>query len=295
MHGEQISDADLIRSFPPELYLQGKNTAYEYASDRILHPSTQDAIRILNGKKKGNRTAARQWLLNLRQMLETGSQWTFQSPTVEIPFLKGKLQIDGFLTEPEWNESLCWMGDFPVSSREHLENGSRWHIVHDSEYLYFGAAFLDEEIVVHPEKYFRGDSLEIFLLADPRMKSYWELIITPSGKHYSAWNIQNGNGTFSSVKHILPETCRIAAQKTPDGFSVEAAFPLSALPTLKRDKNSIRFILIRTHNIPASCDRLVFHTPVPFLYEGHNLNGYLTGILLPSTKIIKNKKRRLDL
>lgn len=286
--GCRTEDRKLAESWSDELYFQGKSTPAEFATDKIRHPWTCDAIAVLRGKKSGSRPAARHWLRILSGLIEAGQKWNEPTVTITIPQTDLPVVIDGIPSEEAWQSAHVWNGDYRTFVNEprafHLhrrDTGSRWMVMRDSSHLYFSGTFRDQDLVIHPKKLFRGDGFELFLLPEPALRSYWELIVAPDGSSYSGWNMKNHTGDPVTVPGILPKHTRFAAFRGPDNFSVEIAFPLAGLPSLSGKTERIRFMLFRTNNIPETQNALCYDTPVPFLYDGHNLNGYITGLLSP--------------
>ena len=286
LSGCRSADRELAGRFNDELYFSGKNTPAEFATDKVRHPWTLNAVEILNGRKSGSRVKARHWLRILSGLIDEGKKWNQPTEEITIPKTHFPVSIDGTLSEPAWKQAHVWYGDYrsivnePVPFRTRCRNtGSRWLVMHDATHLYFAGSFQDQDIVIHPKKLFRGDSFELFLLPEPVLRSYWELIVAPDGSSYSGWNMKNHAGDPVTVPGILPENTRFAARRTPGGFCVEIAFPLAGLPSLSAKIGRIKFMLFRTNSIPDTQTPLCYDTPVPFLYDGHNLNGYITGIL----------------
>lgn len=286
--GCHFADERLANRFNDELYYSGKNTPAEFATDKVRHPWTLDAKDVLSGRKSGSREKAREWLLILSELIENGKKWN--TPTVEITIPRTELPvaIDGDLSDPAWTRAHVWNGDYRSLvnvavpySMQHRDTESKWMVMHDSRYLYFAGSFKDADLVTNKTKLFRGDGFEIFLLPEPSLRSYWEMIVNPDGDMYSGWNMKNYEGDPVTVRGILPENTRYAVRRTADGFRVEIAFPLAGLPSLTGRLNRVKFMMFRTNNVPADQNTLCYDTPVPFLYDGHNLNGYITGTLAP--------------
>ena len=288
LSGCRSADRELAASFNDELYFGGKNTPAEFATDKVRHPWTLNAVDVLNGRKSGSRQKARHWLRILSGLIAEGKKWNQPTVQITIPRTDRPVFIDGDLSDPAWKQAHVWHGDYrslvnePVPFRNrHRNTGSRWLIMRDRTHLYFAGSFRDQTIVIHPKKLYRGDGFELFLLPEPALRSYWELIVAPDGSSYSGWNMKNHTGDPVTAKGLLPKDTRFAAKQTSDGFCVEIAFPLAGLPSLSGKTGQIRFMLFRTNNVPDTQTALCYDTPVPFLYDGHNLNGYITGLLIP--------------
>jgi hypothetical protein len=118
--------------------------------------------------------------------------------------------------------------------------------------------------VVSPKKarddhvYF-DDCVEIFILPEFRMRTYWELVIGPSGSVYDS--IQNkkplewgciGDATQNIEGLKLGVQVRGTLNKSDDvdeGYTIEAAIPFAELPGYSRTKpqagQTLHFMLVR--------------------------------------------------
>ena len=124
------------------------------------------------------------------------------------------------------------------------------------------------------------DSAELFLLPEETLNSYWEVIVSPPSNRYTAWHTLGKYGLRSSFP-TAPRNLKTASRRTPRGYCVEIAFPFSALPSLSE---SLPYPGAVLHLMACRTDlqdggNLIFSAPVPLLYGGHNIYGYIKAVL----------------
>lgn len=123
------------------------------------------------------------------------------------------------------------------------------------------------------EKAAGGDAAEIFLLSDPRIPCYREIVINGSGCVLSALHTKRRGEIYLNCRREAPERISTAAGSDPQGgWCFEAAVPFAELPGYfrgnpPRSGEELRLALVRTRDGG-------FFSAFPLLYSGHNLYGY---------------------
>ena len=204
-------------------------------------------------------------------------------------FLKNELQVSGHAgttmavvqwSEAEWEKALEIDLEYPLDSTQARAVSGRWRVGYDRKNLYISARF--------PEKIRRtcpvsdapgapqpwdGDAAEIFLLSDPRIPCYREIVINGSGCVLSALHTKRRGEIYLNCRREAPERISTAAGSDPQGgWCFEAAVPFAELPGYfrgnpPRSGEELRLALVRTRDGG-------FFSAFPLLYSGHNLYGY---------------------
>ena len=207
-----------------------------------------------------------------------GFSWRSPPAEIHVPYTPVTPEIDGQISPLEWKYALVWKGGIPLN-KEWQPNDENifWYVMYDRENLYVSASFEGNDFQIDKKEPYKGDSFELFLMGDPDMQSYWEIVVSPENDRFTGWHMAGKYGERCSRPGIAPHALRTAATKTPSGFSVEIAFPLSALSSLKGafpfPAGEFRFMMLRTAVEKNS--RIRVCVPVPFLYDGHNIYGYM--------------------
>ena len=223
---------------------------------------------------------ARARLGKIRDELDRGRRWTARPPRWRIPFLAVPPVIDGKWSEAEWEKALEIDLEYPLDSTQARAVSGRWRVGYDRKNLYISARF--------PEKIRRtcpvsdapgapqpwdGDAAEIFLLSDPRIPCYREIVINGSGCVLSALHTKRRGEIYLNCRREAPERISTAAGSDPQGgWCFEAAVPFAELPGYfrgnpPRSGEELRLALVRTRDGG-------FFSAFPLLYSGHNLYGY---------------------
>ena len=269
-------ERELADFFSMKTFLAGRNTPARYLSDRILNRETEVLLERLNSADPQKRENAAAVLKRRKRAIERAMNWKSPRQTVRIPRLDAVV-IDGEVTE--WRGAAVWRGSFashPAASEVNSGDGSLWYAACDGKNICFAGVFPDEDVRTDPRRPWRGDSFEIFITAPGNGWQYFEFIVTPD--HGIALSkLQNYTGTGTRIEtrsgFAAEAGVRGAGRRLPGGFSVEISIPLELI----RIRNGrIGFMLVRTENTDASQ-----RTPVPSVTEGHNIFGFIEGILPP--------------
>ena len=190
--------------------------------------------------------------------------------------------IDWKISPGEWNAAWIQKGGILLNHEDIPNNGNiLWRVMFDQEYLYASGTFEDRDLQIDRKEPYKGDSFELFLMGDSAMRSYWEIVVSPGNDRFTGWHMTGKYGERCSRPGIAPQALRTASQKTESGFSVEIAFPLNALISQKGafpfPAGEFYFMMLWIDKDKES--RTQTYTPVPFLYDGHNIYGYMKAVL----------------
>ena len=180
----------------------------------------------------------------------------------------------------EWADALVFREEYLRSSVTRRTPAAVWRIGYDREYLCWSAEIPDSDVQVNRRKPYMADSLELFVMPEIRLRTYCEVVIHPGPGSYTRW-CTTGHGGVYQLCDWTPEGFHYAVKRTESGWSAEARLAFSELPgyllgNRPEAGQQIRFQLIRTD---LSGGRRTYTTPVPFLYDGHNIYGYIRATL----------------
>lgn len=276
-------DQVLIDEISPNYYFRGKGTPAEYVTSQLgyFHPVVR-AMHFLSRKRliRDSFTfgttpeAARKVIETFQNDAKRGWEWSEKRREVVIP-----RSPDG---KPDWKNALTFRGEIPLDTAgREPEGGTVWQVTADGNFLYFKIKVEDADVHIDPVRPFDADSIEIFIKGDTELLFYWELVASAGGPDFA------GTHQFSPVLGIRayyadarPDRMFLKGEKTQNGFSVECRFPFFALPRLDRalpfEGAKIEFMFVRTDGLGGKVTK---SAPVPLLYDGHNLFGYIIGTL----------------
>lgn len=237
---------------------------------------------------------ARQILLRLRDEIRTGWDWKIPPAEVVIPFFIHKPVVDGRLDDPCWERALTFTEEYLRSTTDRVTPAACWKVGYDGEYLYWAAQIPDDDIEINLKQPYLADSLELFVMPDIRLRTYCEIVIHPAPGHYTRW-CTTGHGGVYMISPWEPQTLRYAAVHTAVGWQIEAQIAFRELPGYllgnpAKSGQQIRFQLIRTD---LSRGKNRYSTPVPFLYDGHNIYGYIRATLGAADATFSPKAHKL--
>lgn len=265
------------------LYSERLNSPSEFRAKMIEDPYwVRRREQLLGGTLSMDRSELRRSLHRLEREIELGRNWRTSVQTAKIPFTDHVPVIDGKLEDREWQNALTYHGEYPLNSEKRCSGTMEWKLQYNSKFLYFAARVLDDTVISGPaEAPYRGDSVELFLLPDFRLVDYLETIVSASGTLYTAWAAQQRKRHFDLQVCNIPDA-KSAARLIPGGYTVELKIPFSSLPgyllgNQPKKGDPMNFMMIR-YNLDAD-GNYTRTTPVPFLYDGHNIHGYIRGIL----------------
>lgn len=256
-----------------------KSWAFRSAVYWLLPEQIAPAIHIQCPSREKAQKIVSQALDDIRR----GDRWTTPCANAAIPHSAGGVPlIDGNVTEKEWKHALQWQGEVPLDSEAAACGSSMWYIQYDDEYLYVGARFDDVKIFVDSRHPYQGDCLEFFICPEPELRAYWEVVVSPDNDCFAAWHSAGTYGERNSRQRVTPVGLRTAAAHTGSGYEVEMAFPFYALFSLRGrlpfPGAALRIMFCRVNRDRASGANCV-SAPVPLLYSGHNIYGYIQAAL----------------
>lgn len=223
---------------------------------------------------------ARKRIRTLSEDVRRGRNWKLPRPELAVPFI-GAVRIDGIISPEEYARSARLEGEIPINEQTvKAGGGHRWYFAWDNRFFYFAAEIADPDIQLCKERPYEADSVELFLLPEPLLSSYWEIVVSPSGERFCAWHTLGKYGQRSSF-FIAPESLKTAARRTGSGYCVEIAFPFSALPSLSErlPYNGAAMFLMVCRTDRQKNGGVAVTAPVPLLYGGHNIYGYIKATL----------------
>lgn len=266
-----------------KLYAERKDSPSEWRAKVVEDPYwVRRREQLLGGTLPLTREQLRHDLKRLENEIETGREWRSPIPTARIPRTRTAPIIDGNGDDRVWADALTYRGEYLLNTEKHLSGSTEWKLLYDEDFIYFFARIADREPIPGPEEQpFLGDSVELFLLPDFRLANYLEAVVSLNGSLYTTWAAQQRLRFYELEVKRLPRA-RSAARRISGGYCIEMRIPFAELPgyllgnTPKRGE-TMNFMMIRC-DMDAS-GHYTRTAPVPFLYDGHNIYGYIRGRL----------------
>lgn len=303
---QEEEDAQYITENAARLFQEGKGTLYEYASNAICMNET--SMRVLRGQQTGDRTAAVRRLAVCMAKIRQGMEWNVKLPELEIPCLKHLPVPDGSISTRELEECLVLRGEHPLGKTEKDPRypDSLWLTGWKDDMLYLAVSFRDEQ----PEFYhgkndctdgkylYLGDCLEFFIRPQLHKLQYFELLMNPAGNVWMLSHVPGYWGGFTPVDRDCPASGAVVKGAIHNGFyTIEAILPFRIwhgewCSREPRPGDAFSFMMLRANR---SGTTHTFSTPLPFLYNGHNLYGYIRATLgapLENEKIRSGRNTR---
>lgn len=218
--------------------------------------------------------------------IQRGLNWKETRREIVVPRLAVPPRIDGIHASGEWHGAYRFDGEILLDTTRFVpDEPTRWRIGWHGDKLYAAAEFHDPS----PEFYdctlfdgpdrpmYLGDAFELFLRPSEASLLYYEFLVNPKGKLWCLAHVNDPRGSWLRVADDLKTGAVAAAVRTADGFSVELAVPLSELygPGFRKRPqpgDPFTFMMVRTNRSGEIYTR---SAPVPLLYEGHNVFGYI--------------------
>ncbi len=216
-----------------------------------------------------------------------GQDWKVPVEQVVIPRLAAPPEIDGAIRPEEWRNALVFRGEYPLNSSERSEEHSQtaWRIGWHGSCLYAAAEFRDRDIVSYHGRFdtpdipplYLGDAFELFLRPLESKPLYYEYLVNPQGDLWALVHVNDPCGSWIRINDDFATAAKTAVRRTADGYTVELAVPLREQygPWNRRAPrigDRFSFMMVRTNRDNGNYCR---GTPVPLLYEGHNIFGYI--------------------
>lgn len=271
----------------PTVYERGKGTAAEFITNKCYHPGITCSI-VRSGPGRRDYAECVRKVAGFAADMERGFAWREPRRRIRIPELAAAPRLDGVPETDEWHGALTFHGEYPLDATRKNEEPSIWRFGHREGVLYIAAEFRDHTPEVRrglsqksPEPLYTGDSLELFLRPDNRHPCYYELLVNPAGELWTMRHAAKETGSWRILDESFDSDLRAATCIAPEGYSIELAVPLERLYAASpgetiRPGAEFSLMPVRTDRSGTQWLRSV---PVPLLYDGHNLFGYMVAEL----------------
>jgi len=258
-------------------------------ANRLRHPRTVKWIQMLKGEKQAKKGELDWPVRDITRTIEgarLGTDWP-EPPHVKVPFADKPVKTDGKLDEPVWAKAVTFTETFPFNKKEKVEAPkTTWRLLWDNKNLYLAYDCVDVDLVApkipRDDHVYQNDCVELFLLPDFRFRTYWELIISPSGSIYDSIQCKNfdqwgcNSRTVETIKGLQVGIDIRGTLNTPgdqdQGYTVEVAFPFSEMPGYSRTGSkaghTLHFMLVRLDRNGEEFKCYAFR---PLLSWGHNI------------------------
>lgn len=276
-------DRELVRSVSPGFYHRGKGTPAEFVTSqlgyynevvRAIHRLIPERMRRdYYQTEAATLESARRTVKRYRDDSIRGFEWKEPRRCVVIPRVRE--------AGNKWSAALILHGEIPLDTPGRASGDTVWKICYDEQFLYLRADVADADIRVNPVRPYEADSIEFFIRGSRKLWNYWEIVAAPGVPPVVAVHVFSPVfGQRLTQFGIRPEALRITSGRTVRGFFAECTFPFSALPRLDRhlpySGGELEFMFVRTD---LRNGRIHKSSPVPLLYDGHNVFGYMIGVL----------------
>jgi hypothetical protein len=282
----RLTDKEIIIT----LIQKCKGTPAEFRANYLLHPSVRDKLR-LKGVMNAPQNAIENGRENLRKIyadIETGLNWKEPIPQIKIPYVKKSPQIDGKIKPEEWRNSYAVVGSFKLGSpRKNEASDEKWKLMWDEDFIYISLSFRDKKLIApkmeRDSKIYSYDCMEIFIMTEPRLKAYWEIVLSPSMSVFDSLHVALEKGAWDAKIYESVKGLRFAVDVKHDSqggseCTIEAAVPWNEMPGyMKGNKpkhgDYIRLNLLRLDLNSEKTAKPDYFSFQPLLYEGHNIYG----------------------
>ena len=284
--GSQEEIKAKIFAADPSIRLRCAGTPAEFAANQRGALETE-ANALLNGTLSEERKRhVIQRYSRISDDIRRGLEWEEPVCQVTIPYLRRPPAIDGMISPGEWNGSLLFEGEYLLNQREKADKRpSKWQIGWNKDTLYLAVEFKDSTPMIfryigfekENNPIYLGDTFEFFLRPSLEKRVYYEYLVNPAG---DLWVLQHMNDPFGHWLRLEEHFATQAYCKsriTSSGYQIELAIPLDDFrKTTRRNlfKSNQRFSFMLVHT-DRSHEQYLRGTPVPLLYDGHNIFGYL--------------------
>ena len=220
------------------------------------------------------------------ELAEKGLSWP-RPPLVRVPFASDPVTVDGKLDEAAWQNAVTYHDIYKFNSAKKLNKPkTTWRILWDHTHLYFAFECEDTDLAAknwkRDDTVYSDDCVEMFILPEFRFRTYWELVISPSGsvfdsvecKHVDKWGaILDPSQNMTGLKFAIDVRGTLNQPGDIDeGYTVEVAVPFAELPGYNRIKpdagSRLHFMLVR---IDRQGETVTPYSYQPLLGWGHNI------------------------
>jgi len=250
-----------------ETFWEGRNTARQYMTDRIISPETQRLLRDLSAPEKSRREEAVAKLSRLRDLIEFGRKWDVPPLEINPSAAARPPVIDGKLSRDEWKETMEITGSCRAGRRRRNFDGSRLVFKYDRENLYLAGYYPLAPDDAGKRGFTEDDHVLVYFDLPGENARYMECIISPSRGGLAAaipW-VYCGNGGREQLAFSRDgDKIRAVTSGTPYGYAFEMAIPRSLLGT---DRNGCCRVGVLRWDTGLNDYRV----PVPIPYSGHDI------------------------
>lgn len=203
-----------------------------------------------------------------------------------VPKVARPPTIDGKLDDDAWKQAAVWTERFAFNETVPGGPATTWRAAWDDRCLYFAFECADADIVAPARErdaaVYEDDCVEMFILPEPRFRTYWEIVVAPNGSLFDSveckladsWGADlDPRQDVRGLQHAA--TCRGTVNDSSDedeGYSVEVAMPFDQLPGYARRAagpgDRIHFMLVRIDRTHGRMQAYAFR---PLQAWGHNI------------------------
>lgn len=265
-------DAEELRSNAEKIFTQGIGTPAEFLT-RQCHPESY-LMYHLNRTPKPEHIAA---AADIFRSIPAGMTWKIPRMQATVPRLTNSPDVDGNVSLEEWKDALTFSGEYRQDKKlDGPEQKSTWRIAGDDTYLYLAAEFPDSDVLCSSgQEMYQDDCLEFFIRPDAKSPLYHEILLNADGNLWHSLHALRGKERWIRLESNA-ENWSVAGRRTSSGYSIEAKIPWDAFRF--HDCNHVpgrrfEFMLVRINRSGGEAAEAT--TPVPQLYGGHNVFGYI--------------------
>lgn len=219
------------------------------------------------------------------ELIEAADEWP-EPGSYRVPFAETTPVIDGVLEKEAWDKAFTYENIYSFNQTEAGGPETTWRIMWDEKYLYFAFECADTDVVApdreRDDHVYQDDCVEMFILPNPRFRTYWELVIAPNGSIFDAIHCKKLNqlgsaGDAAADMQGLKNAQRIdgtlnQSEDEDTGYTVEIAVPFAELPGFTRCApeagDKLHFMLARLDKTQGEFKTYAFR---PLQFWGHNI------------------------
>ena len=254
-------------------------TPYQFKAKEVIYDYNQVRRALLVRRDYMlSDSEIRENLRKLEKELQDAASWPFKPEEHKLPRALSKPVIDGDLSETAWEKALTFKGEYPAGGTEKQKNSAVWKMMYDENYFYFAARFPDTDFQkAPPETPYLADAFELFILPEKRYWTYVELVFSPWNDIYTKWVHQTPRSRME-LSDYSPQTLLVRTKKNSGSWQLEGRIAFCELPAylrggVPRSGETLHAMMIRFDKNRTG-EKKTF-VPVPFLYDGHNIFGYM--------------------